>query len=402
MLESTETMEEYSKWEAPRKIAGEEDKEKVRRKYKIKLFEFIKRVFSNPDKEKQVSVLDFGKIQEIMDKFSLYDQQMYGELITTAYLSGGNFNYQVVDRDDYENSNEEKEVRCGIYLIKDKTGKIVQVEQYPNFFTQNRRWTGNENVESIFFASGQSPYFASQIDKGGLGSAKFLDEDIKDIRFLQKILNPKSRLSIVDRPSYATYCVVPGEHEYKYANDSLPAIVAEEAFGCKEDHSFDVQPRVGESEVDFIVRHLESKLDPSIDEEIKEKIVETGRRLASKFCTNESHIYLIPCREILDHHVSYGDIDEMRNGKIGEVELETLRQTVDNHSYPEFSGFRNDQNFNSEHGLAVYGIIDNKKIFRLKMPSNYMRLQQYVKSLGLSVGIEIPQDIIKKFQISKV
>ena len=110
-------MEEYSKWEAPRKIAGEEDKEKVRRKYKIKLFEFIKRVFSNPDKEKQVSVLDFGKIQEIMDKFSLYDQQMYGELITTAYLSGGNFNYQVVDRadnyviydedDDYDEDDED-------------------------------------------------------------------------------------------------------------------------------------------------------------------------------------------------------------------------------------------------------------------------------------------------------
>ena len=399
MPESTEVMEEYSEWKAPREIAGEE---KVGSKHKIKLFELIKKVLSNQDKEKRVSVFDFEKIQEIMDRFSLYDQQMYGELITTAYLSGGNFNYQVVDKDDYENSNEEKEARCGIYLIKDKTGKIVQVEQYPNSLTQNRRWTGNENVESIFFASGQSPYFASQIDKGGLGSTKFSDEDMRDMRFLQKILNPKSRLSIVERPSYATYCVVPGEHEYKYANDSLPAIVAEEAFGCKEDHSFDVQPRVGESEVDFIIRHLESKLDPSIDEENKEKIMETGRRLASKFCTNESHIYLIPCREILDHHVSYGDIDEMRNGKSGKVELETLRQTVDNHSYPEFSGFRNDQNFNSEQGLAVYGIIDNKKIFRLKMPSNYMRLQQYAKSLGLSVGTEIPQDIIKKFQISKV
>jgi hypothetical protein len=198
----------------------------------------------------------------------------------------------------------------------------------------------------------------------------------------------------VDRPAYATYCVVPGEYEYKYANDSLPAIVAEEAFGCAPDHSFNVQPKVGEDEVDFIVRHLASKLDLNISEVDRKEILVVGRRLASKFCTGQSHIYFIPGKEILDHQVSFGDVDEMRNGRDGSVELPTLRQKIaDEH----VTSFMNDSNFNSEFGLAVYGIIDSKKIFRLEMPSKYTRLQQHAQSQGLSMGAEISPAIMQDF-----
>lgn len=348
------------------------------------------------EEKEQTPPVNFIRVQEIMDKFQLYDQRSYNGLIVAAYFSNGNFDYQVVNEDDYYNSSEEKpENECGIYLLKDKTGKIVDIKSHSNYLIEVQYPKNQENIDRVFFASGQSPYFASQIDEGGLGSAKLLDEDIADIKFLQQIFNPASQLLIVDRSFYATYCVVPGEYEYKYANDSLPAIVAEEAFGCAANHSFNVQPRVGEDEIDFIVRHLESKIDSNIDEVTRKKILTKGRRLASKFCIGESHIYLVPCKEILDNKVSFGDVNEMRNGQDGSIELPTLRQKIDDYY---ITSFTEDPNFNSEFGLAVYGKIDSKKIFRLKMPSRFVRLQQYAQSRGLSVGTEISPNIMRDFE----
>jgi WD40 repeat protein len=369
MSENNETSKQYLNWRAPK--------------------------VTHKEKE-QISTANFSKVQEIMDKFQLYDELSYHDLIVAAYFSNENFNYQVVNEDDYYNSSEESpKDKCGIFLLKDKTAKITNIKSHSNYLAEMKYPKNEKNIENLFFASGQNPYFASQIDENGLGSARLLNEDMVDIKFLQQIFKTKSPLSIVDRSFYATYCVVPGGREYEYANDSLPAIVAEEAFGCAANHSFNVQPKVGESEIDFIVRHLESKIDSSIDEINRKKILAIGRKLASKFVTNESHIYIIPCKEILDNKVSFGDVNEMRNGQDGNVELQTLRQTIDNF---HVTSFTKNPNFDSDNGLAVYGIIDSKKIFRLKMPSRFVRLQQYVQNRGLSVGMEISPDVIQDFE----
>ncbi len=322
----------------------------------------------------------FGKIQEIIDTFHIYDSGLYGQLLQAAYFSDRNFSYRVVDETD---EGLISDTSTGIFLIKDTQGQIVEIRGGN---------VQNESVESAFFATGQNSYFAEYIASNGFGSLQIKDEDLQDIQYLQTYAHPGSEVIVKKREDYATYMAVPGEIEYHYATDSLPALVAEEAFGLPPTHQYYLNPIVGESEAEYVVRNLLYKIGPHISDAEKVKIVTTAKRLADKFCGGDAYVYLVPCQEILDHEVSFGDVPEKRGGQDGDVQLETLREIIhDNHSY----NFSSDPNFNSELGLAVYGAIPHDRVFALRLPNKYTQWQKMAQERGLPPGSEIPAELMQ-------
>ncbi len=253
-----------------------------------------------------------------------------------------------------------------------------------------------------FLACGLSCYFNSQANENGLSNLKLSTQDIEDAKFIASCFGKTINYS--DNNLSTLYTTLLGTVEFNYGMQTFPAGIFEDVFQCYANHSWPIQPNVGESEVDFYCRVLDyqiSKFD-GFPLERKDEALFRAKRLASNFCTGKNRIYLIPFENVMNNKASFGDVQGLRDGKLSGEELQkrldslsdfkellqSIGIAIDNTRSPY-----NDPNMTSEYGIAIYGPIVSKGISYFEIDRMYELTQTKAKKMGYVDGESIPIDI---------
>lgn len=145
---------------------------------------------------------------------------------------------------------------------------LINKKVKPNFQLQHL-YNSNCNYEELMYAlqeynlseavpylaSGMSSYFNKQVDESGLSNLKLSAQDKEDAKFIASCFGKKINYS--DNDLSILYTTLLGTTEFNYATQTFPAGIFEDVFQCSVDHSFPIQPIVGESEPDFYCRVLD-------------------------------------------------------------------------------------------------------------------------------------------------
>lgn len=254
-----------------------------------------------------------------------------------------------------------------------------------------------------YLASGISGYFNEQISEYGLSSLKLSEQDREDCKFIASCFGKNIHYS--DNDLSPIYTTLLGTTELNYGMQTFPAGIFEDVFQCSVDHSFPIQPIVGESEPDFYCRILDYQISQSSDFPVdkKEEALSRAKRLANNFCVNKNRVYLIPMGNVLQNKASFGDVTGLRDGTL---KGEQLQSEIDN--LPTFSqllntyiinqqnvnAYYNDPNMNSEYGIAIYGPIQSQGITYFEIDRKFDLIQKRAKEKGLNEGEIIPDEII--------
>ena len=265
----------------------------------------------------------------------------------------------------------------------------------------------NRNLSVPYLATGMSCYFNNQVIEQGLSNLKLTKQDATDAKFIaacfdKNINYSENELSIL-------YTTLLGTTEFNYGMQTFPAGIFEDVFQCPKNHSFPLQPMVGEKEPDFFNRILEFQISnhPNFPLEIKDEVIKKGKRLATKFCSEKNRIYLIPVENIKNNKASFGDVKGLRDGTLKGEKLKEKLDTlytldkllkINNISLTKKYNPYNNPNMTSEYGIAIYGPIDSKGISFFEIYRKYELMQKIAIKLGYEYGKPIPQ----KLDINKI
>ena len=250
-----------------------------------------------------------------------------------------------------------------------------------------------------FLACGISCYFNSQVDENGLSNLKLSEQDIEDAKFIAACFGKTINYS--DNNLSTLYTTLLGTTEFNYGMQTFPAGIFEDVFQCPSNHSFPIQPIVGESEPDFYCRVLDyqiSKFSNFPTEKRNEALIR-AKRLAINFCNGKNRIYLIPFENVINNKASFGDVAGLRDGKLSGEELKQILDTLDTfeqllQSYEiTINNPYINPNMTSEYGIAIYGVIANKGISYFEIDRMYDLMQKKAKDMGYVDGDIIPNDL---------
>ena len=256
----------------------------------------------------------------------------------------------------------------------------------------------NLTLEEPYLATGQSSYFNNQIELNGLSQQKLNLQDIEDAKFISQSFGITTNYTDNNVP--ITYVTLLGTTEFYYATQRFPAGIFEDVFQCSPNHSWPIQPIVGELEKDFYLRLLEYQIDNSeyFFKENKNEVMMRGKRLIDNFCVGKNRVYLIKMSDALKIKASFGDIDGLRDGKLNYNDAKNKISTL--HSLNDLMNSFNisrdliyfDPNMTSEYGIALYGTIPYASLKYIEVQSKYDFLQKRALNLGYNIGDIIPID----------
>ena len=270
----------------------------------------------------------------------------------------------------------------------------------------------NTSKGEIYLATGVSGYFNEQVDTLGLSNIRITGQVLADIRFIQECFGNEKKYG--DNGLKVLYTTLPGTTEVTYGMQPFPAGIYEDIFCFSTSHTYNVLPKVGESEVDYYCRNLISALQQkdNLSSEQKEEILIRARRIATQFCANKNRVYLIPVSNILHNKISFGDEKGLRDGTLTGEELKNKLENMD--SFLELSKkelnltdeeiknrelfiyclYSNANYSIGEQGIAIYGEFSNKGITYYEIERKYELMQRQARLLGYVDGDEIPDNIL--------
>lgn len=255
-----------------------------------------------------------------------------------------------------------------------------------------------------FLASGMSCYFNRQIDESGLSNLKLTNQDKEDVKFIASCFGKEINYS--DNNLSTLYTTLLGTVEFNYGMQTFPAGIFEDVFQCSVNHTFPIQPMVGENEVDFYCRILDYQISQYSNFPMEKRIEALARakRLTSNFCNGKNRIYLIPFENVLNNKASFGDVEGLRDGKIKVEDLKskldslpTFEQLLQSYGISINGGMMtpySDPNMTSEYGIAIYGPILNKGISFFEIDRVYDLIQKRAQELGYVTGEVIPVELV--------
>ena len=142
-----------------------------------------------------------------------------------------------------------------------------------------------------FLACGTSGYFNNQIDNYGLSNTTLTEQDKEDAKFIAKCFGKDINYS--DNQLPILYTTLLGTTEMNYGMQTFPAGIYEDVFQCSADHTFPIEPIVGEEETHFWLRVLENAIlkCSTFPLEKREEVLFRVKRLAEHFCKGSVLLY---------------------------------------------------------------------------------------------------------------
>ena len=259
----------------------------------------------------------------------------------------------------------------------------------------------NLSQSTPYLATGQSCYFNEQVSQNGLSSLKLAEQDIEDAKFIAMCFG--KTLNYSDNDLSTLYTTLLGTTEFNYGMQTFPAGIYEDVFQCPVDHSFPIQPVVGESEADFYCRILDFNISqfPNFPISKRDEVLARAKRLANNFCNGKNRIYLIPFENVANNKASFGDVEGLRDGKLNGAELQreldslpSFKQLLESYSISlnDAMSSYNNSNMTSEYGIAIYGPINSSGITFFEIERSYNLLQQKAINMGYNIGDTIPSN----------
>ena len=262
----------------------------------------------------------------------------------------------------------------------------------------------NMSQEVPYLATGQSGYFHEQIMKNGLGNFRLDPQDREDAKYISRCFGKNTAYSENNIP--ITYTTLLGSTEFNYATQLFPAGIIEDVFQCNTNHTFPIEPLVGEKEEDFYLRLLEFQIGScdTFDHNNKSEALNRGKRLIHNFCSYKNKVYLIKLNDISEIKASFGDVFGLREGGISQEEAQQRITKLYSFSkllesfYIDSDTIYTNPNMTSEFGIALYGIIPPDRIQYIEVERKYNLLQQRAIDSGISIGEPIPKNLDGEIQ----
>ena len=347
----------------------------------ISMDEFNKLVANNEEK----------KLSNLIDNHKEVVVQKYLELKEAGLLNKENIFKllsTIIKRESINQTIQDLYNKYGYGLTRENDHQLLtELQNY------------NMTLDSFLLATGQSGYFSDQISANGLGSQKLDPQDLDDVKYIAMCFGKEIKYSDNNIP--ITYTTLLGTTEFNYGVQTFPAGIFENVFQCNPNHSFPIQPIVGESEQDFYLRLLEHQIEssPIFNADNKEEVLRRGKRLINNFCSKKGRIYFVKLSDVKDTKASFGDEYGLRDGKLSLSEAQEKISSLLPLSEllmlfgVDMNNPYSNPNMDSEYGIALYDKIPQEKLQYIEVESRYQMMQKRARQLGYKDGDTIPPTI---------